>query len=97
MSAELEQQLADLQQRIENIEARNRLVDANKRWETSRPRRLLIVAITYVLMVATFFSLGVRSPFTQALVPTLGYLLSTLSLQIARKLWERNGRTDSGH
>jgi hypothetical protein len=45
------------------------------------------VAITYCLAVMLMTSIGVERPFLQALVPTMGYFLSTLSLRLLKKQW----------
>ena len=59
----------------------------DKAWEGSKTRRGIIALITYV--VASFFMMriGVSDPFLNALVPTGGYLLSTLSLSVVKKWW----------
>lgn len=72
---------------IEEVLERNSKVEANKAWETSKTRRSVIAAITYI--VATFFMwrIGVTDPYINALVPTGGYLLSTLSLSFIKRHW----------
>lgn len=72
---------------IEDVVERNNKVEANKAWETSKTRRFVIAVITYI--VATFFMwrIGVTEPFVNALVPTGGYILSTLSLMFIKKIW----------
>jgi hypothetical protein len=72
---------------LEQIEERNRRVEADKAWETSKTRRFCIAAVTY--LVASFFMwrIGVADPLINALVPTGGYLLSTLSLTFVKHRW----------
>ena len=74
-------------QSIEQIFDRNSRVELDKAWETSKTRRAVIACITYI--VATFFMwrIGVTEPYVNALVPTGGYLLSTLSLPFIKKYW----------
>ena len=48
-------------------------------------RKLGIIVTTYFVMILVFSSLGNSSPFLNAMVPTLGYTLSTLSTE-----WMRN-------
>ena len=84
MNEPVEQQIQDLRLQVAEIQQRNARVEADKLWETSLTRKLLILATTYTLMVCTFFALGASAPFLQALVPSLGYFLSTLSLGPAR-------------
>ncbi len=76
-----------LAERVAKIEARNRRVEADKAWETSHTRRLLLVLTTYFIMTLVMFSLGVSSPFINAVIPTLGFFLSTLSLPIVKGYW----------
>ncbi len=73
--------------RIEGILSRNARVEADKAWETSWTRRLIIAAITYILASALLVWIQAPQPFLAALVPTLGYALSTLTLPFAKKWW----------
>ena len=43
-----------------------------------------ITAITYVTMVLVFLVLGSNRPLVDALIPTTGFFLSTLSLSFLR-------------
>jgi hypothetical protein len=63
---------------------RNHRVESNKAWETSRVRLFSITGITYVTMVSVFLVLGSNRPLVDALVPTTGFFLSTLSLSFLR-------------
>lgn len=74
-------------QTIEDVLKRNNRVEIDKAWETSNTRRACIAGITY--FVATFFMwrIGVSEPFLNSLVPTGGYLLSTLSLSVVKSRW----------
>jgi len=73
--------------RLEKIEARNRKVEKDKAWETSSIRKLAIAIITY-LTLAGYFSLVLKiNPWINAIVPTIGFLLSTLSFSIVKKIW----------
>lgn len=72
---------------VEQILERNSRVELDKAWETSKTRRAVIASITYC--VATFFMwrIGIDEPYLNALIPTGGYLLSTLSLSFVKKYW----------
>lgn len=72
---------------LEKINERNRRVELDKAWETSVTRRGLIAAITYTVAGLFMHRLGIADPFTNALVPTGGYLLSTLSLPFIKMWW----------
>lgn len=77
----------NIQERLELIEQRNQRVELDKAWETSNTRRLAIAVITYLVVVIFFVTLGFDNPFVNAIVPTLGFLLSTLSLSLIKKYW----------
>lgn len=77
----------ELIERIEKLEARNSRVEGDKAWETSRARRLSIMVLTY-LVVAFYLSFVVHiDPWINALVPVIGFLLSTLTISLLKNLW----------
>ncbi len=76
-----------IEERIEKIEKRNTQVEANKAWEGSLTRILSLTAITYVVMTLALHQIGNTAPFINALIPTLGYFLSTQSLPFIKKWW----------
>ena len=71
--------LGSLQHEIEILKARNKRVEAEKAWETSWQRKISILIITYILISLIFFTLENPHPLTNAIIPTLGYFLSTLT------------------
>ena len=72
-------QVEHLEKEIEVLKARNARVEKEKAWETSWQRKISILGFTYILMLLVFFILKNPHPFTNAIIPTLGYLLSTLT------------------
>ena len=72
---------------IEKIQERNKRVELDKAWETSWTRRSIIAVITYSVAVIFMYRIGVSEAYLNALVPTGGYLLSTLSLGIVKRWW----------
>ncbi len=74
-------------QSVNQILERNARVEADKAWETSLTRRGVIAAITYFVAVFFMWRIGVTEPFLNAVVPTGGYLLSTLSLGVVKRWW----------
>ena len=81
-----------LEERISQIEARNQRVEQDKAWETSPIRRLFIALFTYAVMVLVMNSIGVSDPFVSAVIPTLGFILSTLSLSFIKNYWIKHRR-----
>lgn len=79
----------NIEDRINNIEKRNKRVELDKKWETSITRRICIIILTYIIVVS--YSYLVRNNnniLLSSLVPVIGYTLSTLSLKLIRKFWE---------
>lgn len=80
--------MKDLEKRIEMIEARNKRVELDKRWETSLTRRISICILTYIVVVLFSYLINKgNNIFLSSLVPVIGFTLSTLSLGIIRKIW----------
>ena len=79
-----------LRERIANIEARNSRVEKDKKWDTSWTRRLSIMTLTYTTVAITLWIIGADRPYLGALIPSFGFLLSTLSMARIRKMWERS-------
>jgi len=79
----------NLEKRIEKIERRNERVEMDKAWETSFSRKLLVAVFTY-LAIALYFQFIVKiDPWINAIVPTVGFLLSTLTLPFFKSLWNK--------
>ena len=76
-----------LEQQISALQERNKKVEIDKAWETSIFRRFVIIILTYGVIVLVFFIARLPKPFVNAIIPTVGYTLSTLSLPIFKKIW----------
>lgn len=80
----------DFEKEIAAIKARNKRVETDKAWETSWTRRLCIMILTYAVVVLYSATISqVSNVFLSSLVPVMGFLLSTLSLRLVRKAWEK--------
>ena len=75
---------------LESIKERNKRVEADKAWETSKVRRSIIGITTYLVAVWFMLVVHIEKPWLNALIPTGGYLLSTLSLGFVKKYWIKN-------
>ncbi len=76
-----------LHHEIEAIKQRNVRVEIDKAWETSRMRRLIVAVLTYLVVTSFFLIAKLPHPFVNALVPTMGFMLSSLSLTFFKRLW----------
>lgn len=79
--------MKDLEKRIEAIEERNKRVEGDKAWETSTLRKILIVILTYIFAVLYLKIADTTNPFFGAVVPCVGFFLSTQTLNIIKKKW----------
>jgi polyferredoxin len=81
------QDIEQLEKDILKIKQRNRRVEQDKAWEVSKTRKILIATLTYSIIVLFFYVIHVGNPWLSAVVPTLGFLLSTLSIPLVKKHW----------
>ena len=80
----------EIEKRVKDIEERNKRVELDKAWETSLTRRICIMILTYIIVI--IYSYLIRHYdyiFLSSLVPVIGFTLSTLSLRLVRKIWEK--------
>lgn len=76
-----------IEDRIRALETRNRRVEADKAWETSWTRRLSIMVLTYLVVAFYLYFVVHINPWINALVPVIGFLLSTLTISLLKKYW----------
>ncbi len=81
--------MSDIEKRVAAIEARNKKVEQDKAWETSWVRRATISALTYAVVAIYLLAISNDKPFITALVPAIGYFLSTLVLKGIRDFWQK--------
>lgn len=80
----------NIEKEIDEIKKRNRRVEKDKEWETSWTRRICIAILTYIVVVIYNYMISNYSNiFLNSIVPVIGFILSTLSLKLVRKLWEK--------
>lgn len=85
--------LSSLEERVRKIEERNRIVEKDKAWEISITRRILLILFTYIAIgLYLMLVLGVEKWWMHAIIPSLGFLLSTLSLPYFKKVWMKFGK-----
>ena len=79
--------MEDLEKRVSDIEKRNKKVEGDKAWETSTLRKVLIILLTYIFAVLYLKIADTTNPFFGAVVPCVGFFLSTQTLNIIKKKW----------
>lgn len=83
----MEERIKELEEKIKKIEARNKKVEGDKAWETSNLRKLLIIVLTYIFAVLYLTIADTTNPFFGAVVPCVGFFLSTQTIYIIKKKW----------
>lgn len=79
--------IEQLQKDIQEIKERNTRVEIDKAWETSLTRKVVIAFLTYIVVVLFFIFASLSNPFVNAIVPTIGFVLSTFSMPFFKKWW----------
>jgi hypothetical protein len=77
----------NIEKEILALQERNKRVEAGKAWETSGFRKLVIFVITYTIAAIWLYLVGDSNFILTALVPGLGWLLSTLTIPFVKKWW----------
>ncbi len=80
----------DLEKEILLIKSRNKKVETDKAWETSWTRKLLLMIFTYLSIGFYLQAINIDKHWLNAIVPSVGFLLSTLTLPHFKKIWENN-------
>ena len=78
-----------LNQEIAALKSRNARVELDKAWETSWTHRLIVLALTYIVIVLFFLAARLPDPFLNSLVPTVAFALSTSSLPLFKRIWTK--------
>jgi hypothetical protein len=79
--------LDSIKKRLDAIEYRNKRVEVDKAWEISYTRRGLLILFTYLAIGLYMWVIDVPKPWLNAIVPTVGFLLSTLTLPYFKQWW----------
>lgn len=77
----------EIKKEVDEIKMRNARVEADKSWETSWTRRLVVLILTYIVVAVFFFVVKLPDPFVNALVPSIAFVLSTMTVPVFKKWW----------
>jgi hypothetical protein len=80
-------EIEELKKEITLIKERNRRVEKDKIWETSHTRRILLVIFTYLAIGFYLHAININNAWLNAIVPAVGFLLSTLTLPFFKNIW----------
>ena len=80
----------NIEQEIAEIKKRNQRVEADKRWETGWLRRISVCVLTFVVvLIYNIMIENSHNVWLNSAVPVIAFFLSTLSLDLIRKIWEK--------
>ena len=85
--ATLENKCQVLEDSLGRIIERNKKKEVDKAWETSLTRKGLLITFTYLSVGFYMQAIGVENAWVNAVIPSLGFLLSTLTLPFFKNLW----------
>lgn len=83
----MENRIKELELKIKEIEKRNKKVEQDKSWETSNLRKILIIVMTYIFAVLYLTIADTTNPYFGAVVPCVGFYLSTQSIEFIKNKW----------
>jgi hypothetical protein len=79
-----------LEKEILEIKERNEKVETDKAWETSATRKILLFSFTYIALGLYMNAIGIDKPWLNAVIPSIGFLLSTLTLPFFKNIWTKH-------
>jgi len=82
--------IKQIEARVKKIEERNKKVESDKEWELSYSRRFLLMLFTYLAIGLYLQAINIQQPWLNAIVPSVAFMLSTLTLPLFKKLWVRH-------
>ncbi len=90
----------NIEEEINLIRCRNRKAEADKAWEISNMRKIAVALTAYFVMICVMYVLKMENLFIGAIIPTLGFILSTVSADLVKKIrmkkFYKNGETCHG-
>jgi hypothetical protein len=81
------EEIENIKKELDLIKERNKRVEIDKAWETSKTRIISILVMTYIITAVVFYFIGVKSYLLSALIPSVGFYLSTQSLPFIKRIW----------
>jgi hypothetical protein len=79
--------LLNLEKEIGIIKKRNKKVETDKSWETSKTRKLFLIIFTYIAIGLYLRAINIENPWLNAVVPSIGFFLSTLTVPFIKEIW----------
>ena len=85
--------LKEIEEEINKIKERNRRVALDKNCDPCWTRKICICILTYIVVIVySYIIKKYDNILLSSLVPVIGFTLSTLSLRIIRRVWEKKNK-----
>lgn len=88
-------EIEKLWEEVEKIKARNKRVEADKAWETSKTRMLFVSVVTFLLAYLFMNLINERESLWKALAGSIAYIASTTTYGILKAWWLKRNRKNS--
>ncbi len=89
----MESESKKIWEELEKIKTRNKRVEKDKAWETSRTRAVFISLSSFLLIYILMKLINAEKPFLNAIIAAASYLISTFSYDILKEWWlQRNSK-----
>ncbi len=85
----IEDRVSRLDEEVEAIKARNRRVEADKAWEISVFRLVVLSAVTFIFSLAVLYFIKTENYLLSAFSSTAGLIISSQSLPFIKRWWVR--------
>lgn len=79
--------LQQIEKDINEIKSRNKMVEADKAWETSYTRRGLLTLFTFFAVGLYLTAMNISNPWLNAIVAAFAFMLSTLTFPFFKAVW----------
>lgn len=83
----MEREIKQLREEVEKIKERNRRVESDKGWETSKTRTAFIAISTFLLAYGFMLLINEKQPLAKAFAGTVAYIMSTASYGVLKSWW----------
>ena len=80
----------ELENKVKELEEKNRQLEYEKAWETSLTRKIYLMIGIYIIVITYSYVIKkFNNIFLSSLIPVIPFALSNSSLKIIRKIWEK--------
>jgi len=86
---EVEARVLTLEEQVQKLNLMQKYDELKSKWDRSLVRIIYVSTTTYLFVAVFMFILEVDNYLVNALIPSLGYILSTQTLPSIKKAWVR--------